>query len=77
MIQLNPVIMMEIFDVRSADFVGPFLSSFRNEHISLTVDYVSTQLEVIPTRTNDFKLVMKILREKFLLDLACPELYYW
>ena len=45
------------------DFMGPFSSSFGNGYILLAVDYVSKWVEVIPSRTNDAKVVMKFLRE--------------
>ena len=56
---VNPVIVMEIFDVWGIDFMGPFLSSFGIEYILLTMDYVSKWVEVIPSRTNDAKVVVK------------------
>jgi len=51
------------FDVWGIDFMGPFPSSFRNECILLAGDYVSKGVDVIPTRTNDAKVVVKFLRE--------------
>jgi len=41
MMPLNPIIVVDVFDVRSIDFMGPFPSSFGNESILLVVDYVS------------------------------------
>ena len=41
----------------------PFPSSFGNEYILLIADYVSKWVKVIPTRTNDAKMVVKFLRE--------------
>ena len=38
---LNPIIVVEIFDVWGIDFMGPFSSSFGNEYILLAVVYVS------------------------------------
>ena len=37
---LNPIILVEIFDVWGIDIMGPFPSSFGNEYILLAVDYV-------------------------------------
>ena len=56
---LNPIIMLEIFDVWGIDFMGPFPSSFANEYILLAMDYVSKWVEVIPSRTNEAKVVVK------------------
>ena len=33
MMPLNPIIVVEVFDVWGVDFMGPFLSSFGNEYI--------------------------------------------
>ena len=74
MMPLNPIIVVEIFDVWGIDFMGPFPSSFANEYILLAVNYVSKWVEAIPTMTNAAKVVVKFLRENILLDLACPEL---
>ena len=38
---LTNILEVEIFDVWSIDFMGPFPSSFRNFYILLVVDYVS------------------------------------
>jgi len=51
--------------------MGPFPSSFGNEYILLVVDYDSKWIKIIPTRTNDAKVVVKFLRENILLYLAC------
>ena len=50
MMPFNPVTVVEIFDVCSLDFMGPFLSSFRNEYILLVMEYVSKWVEVINSR---------------------------
>ena len=41
--------------------MGPFPSSFSNLYILLVLDYVSKWVEVIPTRTNDAKVVANFL----------------
>jgi len=63
MMPLNPIIVMEIFDVWTIDFMRPFPSCFGNEYIFLAVDYVSKWVEVIPSKTNDAKMVVKFRRE--------------
>ena len=60
---VNPIIVVEIFDVWGIDFIGPFPSSFVNKYILLAVDYVSKWVDAIPTRTNAAKVVVKFLRE--------------
>ena len=60
---LNPIIVVEIFNVWGINFMGPFSSSFRIKYILLVVDYVSKWVEAIPSRTNDAKVAVKFLRE--------------
>jgi len=60
---LNPIIVVEIFYRWVIDFMELFPSSFGNEYLLLTVDYVSNWVEAIPTRTNAAKVVVKFLRE--------------
>ena len=43
--------------------MGPFSSSCGHLYILLAVDYVSKWVEAIQTRTNDHKVVLKILKE--------------
>ena len=43
--------------------MGPFSPSCWYLYISLAVDYVSKWMEVIPTRTNDHKVILKFLKE--------------
>ena len=38
---LNPILVIELFDVWGIDFVGPFLSSHGMKYILVEVDYVS------------------------------------
>ena len=72
MMPLNPIIVVEIFDVWGIDFMGPFPSSFGNEYILLAVDYVSKWVEAIPSRTNDAKVVVKFLRENIFARFGMP-----
>lgn len=47
------LIITKIFDVWWIDFMVSFSSSFGNEYIVLVVDYVSTWVEDVPTRTTE------------------------
>jgi len=60
---LNPIIVMDIFYVWGIECTSPFPSSFGNEYILFTVDYVSKWVEAIPFRTNEAKVIVKFLRE--------------
>ena len=69
---LNPIIVVEVFDVWGIDFMGPFPISFGNEYILLAVDYVSKWVEAIPSRTNDTRVVVKFLRENIFARFGMP-----
>ena len=69
---LNPITTLEMFDVWGIDFTGLFPSCFGNEYILLDVDYVSKGIKVIPTRTNDAKVVVKFLRENIFPRFGMP-----
>jgi len=69
---LNPIIVVEIFDVWGIDVMGPFSSSFGNENILLAMDYVSKWVEAIPSRTYEAKIVVKFLRENIFARSGMP-----
>ncbi|CAN6551449.1 unnamed protein product [Malus baccata var. baccata] len=56
------LLVVELFDVWGIDFMGPFPSSFNNQYILVTVDYVSKWVEAIATPTNDYKVVLRFLQ---------------
>ena len=49
MMPLNPILVVEIFDVWGIDFMRPFSLSFDHEYILVAVDYVSKWIEAIAT----------------------------
>ena len=59
---LSDILEIEIFNVWGIDFMGPFPSSLGNKYILVMVDYVSKWVEVIPSITNDAKVVKKMLK---------------
>ena len=69
---LNPIIVVEIFDMWGIDFMGSFSSSFGNEYILLAVDYISKWVVAIPSWTNDAKVVVKFLRENIFARFGMP-----
>jgi len=71
-IPLNPIIVVEIFEVWGLDFIRPSPSSFGIEYILLSVDYVSKWVKAIPTRTNDAEMVVKFLRENIFARFGLP-----
>ena len=58
---LNPILVVEIFDVWGIDFIGPFPLSHGHEYVLVAVDYVSKWIEVVATQTNDHKVVVKFV----------------
>ena len=72
MMPLNPILVVEIFDVWGIDFMGPFPSSFGFEYILVEVDYVSKWVEAIATKTNDHKVVVKFLQDNIFCRFGFP-----
>ena len=69
---LNPILIIEIFDVWGIDFMGPFPNSIGNLYILLAVDYVSKWVEAIPSKTNDNKVVISFLKENIFSRFGTP-----
>ena len=62
MMPLNPILVVELFDVWGIDFMGPFPMSYGHTYILVGVDYVSKWVEAIPYKTNDHRVVLKFLK---------------
>ena len=63
MMPLNPILIVDLFDVWGISFMGPFLVSFGYSYIFVGVDYVSKWVEEIPYKANDHRVVLKFLKE--------------
>jgi hypothetical protein len=63
MMPLNPILIVEIFDVWGIDFMGPFLNSFGYLCTLVAMDYVSKWVEVVACKTNDHRVVVKFLKD--------------
>ncbi|XP_052107436.1 uncharacterized protein LOC127740492 [Arachis duranensis] len=50
------ILEVELFDVWSIDFIGPFPPSHSNNYILVAVDYVSKWVEAVALPTNDAKM---------------------
>ncbi|ROV58073.1 transposase, partial [Limosilactobacillus reuteri] len=72
MMPLNPILVVEIFDVWGIDFMGPFPNFFGNLYIFLAIDYVSKWIEAIPCKTNDNKVVVQFLKENIFFRFGAP-----
>ena len=73
MMHLNPILVVDLFDVWGIDFIGPFPSSFGYVYILVGVDYVSKWIEVVPCRAADHKVVLKFLKENIFSRFVVPK----
>ena len=64
--------MVELFDVWGIDLMGPFPNSFGYLYILVGVDYVPKWVEVVPSRTNDHKVVVKFLHDNLFTRFRTP-----
>ena len=62
MMPLNPILVVDLFDVWGIDFIGPFLVSFGCSYILVGVDYVSKWVEAIPCKVVEHRVVLKFLK---------------
>nr|CAN81251.1 hypothetical protein VITISV_031915 [Vitis vinifera] len=73
MMPLNPILIVDVFDVWGIDFMGPCPMSFGHSYILVGVDYVSKWVEAIPCRSNDHKVVLKFLKENIFARFGVPK----
>ena len=72
MMPLNPILVVELFDVWGIDFMGPFPTSFGYTYILMGVDYVSKWVKAMPCRAADHKAVLKFLKENIFSRFGVP-----
>ncbi|RVW59382.1 Pol polyprotein [Vitis vinifera] len=70
---MNPILIVDLFDVWGIDFMGPFPMSFGNSYILVGVDYVSKWLEGIPCKHNDHRVVLIFLKENIFSRFGVPK----
>ena len=73
MIPLNPILVVDLFDVWGIDFMGPFPSSFGYIYILVGVKYVSKWVEAVPCRAVDHRVVLKFLKENIFSRFGVPK----
>ena len=73
MMPLNPILVVELFDVWGIDFMGPFPTSYGHTYILVGVDYVSKWVEAIPCKTNDHRVVLKFLKANIFSRFGVPK----
>jgi hypothetical protein len=72
MMPLNPILIVEIFDVWGIDFMGPFPNSYGNLYILVAVDYVSKWVEAVACKTNNHRVVVQFLRDTIFARFGTP-----
>ena len=72
MMPLNPILIVDIFDVWGIDFMGPFPNSCGYLYILVGVDYVSKWIEAKACKTNDHRTVVKFLKENIFARFGTP-----
>jgi hypothetical protein len=72
MMPLNPILIVEIFDVWGIDLMGPFPYSFGFLYILVAVDYVSKWVEAVACKTNDHRVVVKFLKDTIFARFGTP-----
>ena len=73
MMPLNPILVVDLFDVWGIDFMGPFPTSFGYSYILVGVDYVSKCVEAIPCKINNHRAVLKFLKENVFSIFGVPK----
>jgi hypothetical protein len=72
MMSLNPILIVELFDVWGIDFMGPFLNSYGYLYILVAVDYVFKWVEAIACKTNDHRVVLQFLKDNVFARFGTP-----
>ena len=70
---LNPILVVDIFDVWGIDFMGPFPIYFGYIHILVGVDYVSKWVDSVPCIAADHKVVLKFQKENIFSKFGVPK----
>ena len=72
MMPLNLILDIKLFNEWDIDFMSPFPNSFGNQYILVVADYVSKRVEAIPSKTNDNKVVNKLLKDSIFSRFKTP-----
>ena len=69
---LHGVLVVELFDVWSIDFIGHFPSSFGNLYILMAVDYVSKWVKAIACPRNDASIIVNFVQKNIFSIFRTP-----
>ena len=75
MMLLNPILVVDLFDVWGIDFMGPFPSSLGYLYILVGVDYASKWVEAVPCWAVDSRVVLKFLKENIFSRFGVPKTF--
>ncbi|GKA54028.1 putative nucleotidyltransferase, ribonuclease H [Tanacetum coccineum] len=70
---MNPILVVEIFNVWGINFMGPFPTSHGNVYILVEVDYVSKWVEAEATKINDHSVVLKFVKKNIFTRHEIPK----
>ena len=73
MMPLNPILVVDLFDVWGINFLGPFPYSFGYADILVGVNYVSKWVEAVPCRAAHHRVVLKFLKENIFSRFGVPK----
>ncbi|XP_049363278.1 uncharacterized protein LOC125828015 [Solanum verrucosum] len=69
---MNPILVIELFDVWCLDFMGPFMSSNVMKYILVAVDYVSKWVNAVVLSNNEGKSVTEFLKNNIFSRFGTP-----
>ena len=69
---MNPILVVDIFDVWGINFMGPFVTSNSFSYVLVAVDYVSKGVNAIPTKSNDHSVMLKLLKKNIFTRFGTP-----
>ncbi|XP_015169055.1 uncharacterized protein [Solanum tuberosum] len=69
---MNPILVIELFDVWGLDYMGPFVSSNGMKYILVAVDYVSKCVEAVALSNNEGKSVTAFLKKNIFSRFGTP-----
>ena len=73
MMPLNPILVVDLFNIWGIDFMGPFPSSLGYLYILVGVNYVSKWVEAVPCRAADHRVALKFLKENIFSKFGVPK----
>ena len=73
MMPLNPILVVDLFDVWGIDFMGPFPSSLGYLYILVGVDYVSKRVEAVPCKAADHRVELKFMKDNIFSRFGVPK----